>query len=138
MPPVAKSYLTGDKKVLSAMTKSLGFEPSGNSRSHSKSFSFSLPFMRSKDSAREPSKKLSLSQIKLQMELTFQDVNGSDAERLRYKLRSAREAKELWLLRSDVHQLISQQVNQKEAAERINALLPCFEGWLPKQSLAKI
>lgn len=94
--------------------------------------------MRSKDSAREPSKKLSLSQIKLQMELTFQDVNGSDAERLRYKLRSAREAKELWLLRSDVHQLISQQVNQKEAAERINALLPCFEGWLPKQSLAKI
>jgi hypothetical protein len=49
-----------------------------------------------------------------------------------------REVKELWMLRSDVHQLISRQLSQQEAAKRINDLMPCFEGWIPSRSLVKI
>jgi predicted component of type VI protein secretion system len=120
------------------MTKSLGFEPSGNSRSHSKSFGLSMPFMRSKSSIEESGKKLSLSQIKLNVELSFQDIDGQDAERLRYKVRGAREVKELWMLRSDIHQLISRRFSQQEAAQRINALLPSFEHWIPTHTRVKI
>jgi hypothetical protein len=124
--------------VILAMTKSLGFEPSGNSRGSSKAFSISLSFRRSKSAADAPSQKASLSQIKLKLELSFQDVNSQDAERLRYKIRGSREVKELWMLRSDVHQLISRQISQQEAAVRINALLPLFSGWMPTKSLVKI
>jgi hypothetical protein len=119
------------------MTKSLGFEPSGNSRSASKSFSLSMPFMRSR-SSEEAKSKMTLSQVKLKVELCFQDVDGQEADRMRFKVRGAREVKDLWMLRSDIHQLISRRLSQQEAAERINALLPCFEGWIPKLSLAKI
>lgn len=81
---------------------------------------------------------MSLSNVKLKLELSFQDVESSEADRLRQKVRGAREVKELWMLRSDAHQLISRQISQQEAAVRINALLPCFEQWIPKNSLVKI
>jgi hypothetical protein len=119
------------------MTKSLGFEPSGNSRSASKSFSFSMPFLRSKG-AEEAKSKVTLSKVKLSVELCFQDVHGQEADRMRFKVRSARDVKELWMLRSDIYQLISHHGSQRLAAERINALLPCFEGWIPAHALAKI
>jgi hypothetical protein len=69
------------------MTKSLGFEPSGNSRGGSKSFSMSLAFMRSKSSVEESKQKPSLSQAKLKVEMAFQDIEGAEADRLRYKIR---------------------------------------------------
>jgi hypothetical protein len=138
MPPTAISSPTGDKKVILAMTKSLGFENSAPSPSFSKSFSLSLPFRRSQERREAKAQKMTISQIKLQLELSFQDTEGSDAERLRYKIRATREVRDLWMLRSDVHQLISRQINQQEAAQRINALLPCFAGWMPKHSLAPI
>jgi hypothetical protein len=119
------------------MTKSLGFEPSGNSRSASKSFSLSMPFRRIK-STEEASSKMTLSQVKLKVELCFQDVDGQDADRLRFKVRGVREVKDLWMLRSDIHQLISRRLSQHVAAERINALLPCFERWIPAHSLVRI
>jgi ERCC4-type nuclease len=121
-----------------AMSKIVGFEPSGNSRSASKSFSISMSFMRSKSRIEAEKKKMSLSEVKLKVELSFQDVESVDADRLRHKVRAAREVKDLWMLRSDAHQMISRQISQHVAAERINALLPCFEHWMPASSLVKI
>jgi hypothetical protein len=123
--------------VILAMSKAFGFEPSGNSRSSSKSFSIAMPFRLSGRSAVD-ARKMSLSQIKLQVELSFQDLESSDVDRLRYKIRGAREVQDLWMLRSDVHQLISRQLSQQEAAKRINALLPCFAHWIPALSLVNI
>jgi hypothetical protein len=130
--------VTGDKKVTFAMSKILGFEPSGNSRGNSKPFSISLSFRRSKAHDAPASSKMSLANVKLKFELSFQDVESPDADRMRHKVRAAREVKELWMLRSDAHQLISRKISQQEAATRINALLPCFEQWIPKSSLVKI
>lgn len=124
--------------MILAMTKSLGFEISANSQSPSKSFSLSMPFRRSQQHRDAQAQKMTASQVKLQLELSFQDVDGAEAERLRYKVRAAREVRELWMLRSDVHQLISRQFSQHEAARRINALLPCFTGWLPSKTLTAI
>ena len=81
---------------------------------------------------------MSVSQVKLKFELAIQDLQGKEVERLRYKIRGMREVRELWMLRSDVHELISKQQDQKVAAKAINDLLPCFEGWMPAQQLAKI
>jgi hypothetical protein len=124
--------------VILAMSKALGFEPSGNSRSHSKSFSLSMPFRRSKAGDAAATSKMSVSEVKLKVELCFQDVDGSEADRLRFRIRSTREVKDLWMLRSDIHQLISRHINQNEAASRINALLPCFEHWIAAKSLVRI
>lgn len=127
--------------MILAMTKILGFDPSGssdNSRSPSTFLSLSMPFLRSKNSAGAVAEKKTLSQVRLQLELSFQDVETPVAERLRHKIRAAREVKELWMLRSDVHQLVSRQQSQQEAAQRINALLPYFEGWIPAKSLSRI
>jgi hypothetical protein len=124
--------------VILAMTKSSDFENSPTSPSFSKSFSLSLPFRRSQDRREAKPQKMTVSQVKLQLELSFQDAVGADAERLRYKIRAARDVRDLWMLRSDVHQLISRQINQQEAAQRINALLPHFAGWMPKHLLTAI
>jgi ERCC4-type nuclease len=124
--------------VILAMNKSLGFDNSSPSPKSSKSFSLSLPFRRSKEERDAEAQKMSLSKVKLKLELSFQDIETHDAERLRHKVRATREVKDLWMLRSDVHQLISHQFNQQEAAQRINALLPCFAGWLPKATLTPI
>ena len=125
-----------------SMTNARDVEPSdrkySDSSKSSRSFGFSLPFMRSKAQNDLLKNKKTISQIKLQIELCFQDVDGPAAERLRYKIRGTREVKDLWMLRSDVYQLISHQIGQTEAAKRINALLPCFEHWMPEKSLVKI
>lgn len=97
-----------------------------------------MPFMRSKAQAAAAKNKASLSEVKLRLELSFQDVETPEAERLRHKIRGAREVKELWMLRSDIHQLISRQASQQEAAQRINAVLPYFEHWMPAKLLVKI
>jgi hypothetical protein len=82
--------------------------------------------------------KMPLPEIKLQMEAILGDMPSLDAERLYYKIRSARSATELWMLRSDMYQTISKQLSQTEAALRINQLLPCFNQWLPPHQLSTI
>ena len=124
--------------MIQTMSKLLGFENSRNSRDASKPFGFSMPFGRSKQPREEVPKKMTLSQIKLSIELCIQDVQGQEAERLRYKIRAVRDVRELWMLRSDVHQVISKQQSQQAAAQTINDLLPCFAGWMPERLLVKI
>ncbi|MBA4266351.1 MAG: hypothetical protein C0453_14825, partial [Comamonadaceae bacterium] len=56
------------------------------------------------------------------------------AQRLRLKIENAKTPRELWMLRNDIYQVISQQHDQGTAADRINGLVRVFEGWLdPKQ-----
>ena len=60
------------------------------------------------------------------------------AQRMTHKINMARTPAELWLLRSDLHQCISQVHSHGVAAERINALIPAFEGRLPATKLRRI
>jgi hypothetical protein len=81
---------------------------------------------------------MNVAEVKLKFELAIQDLQGKDVDRLRYKIRGMREVRELWMMRSDVHELIAKQQSQGVAAKAINQLLPCFEGWIPAQQLIKI
>ncbi len=120
------------------MSKPFGFEGSDHNERTAKPFSMSLPFRLSKARNEEEIKKMPISQIKRKIELSLQDLEGSDADTLRYKIRSSREVKDLWMLRTDIHQAISRHISQQVAAERINALLPCFEYWIPAKAMTKI
>jgi hypothetical protein len=82
--------------------------------------------------------KLPIDQIKKRMELALHDVTGTHVDGMRYKIRSARSAHELWMLRSDMHQVIAVLHNQSEAARRINSLLPCFSQWIGPRQLTAI
>ena len=68
----------------------------------------------------------------------IEDCLDQQALRLRKKIESARTPQELWMLRNDAFQVISQQHNQSVAAERINALIQFFEGWLEPKQLVRI
>ena len=109
-----------------------------SARSRSSIFGISLPFGLSGHS--EPAKpaRLTVSQVKLTVELCFQEIEGMQADRLRIKVRLSKDVQELWMLRSDIHQLLSQHFNQSEASHRINNLLPCFVGWIPERQLIRI
>lgn len=114
---------------------------------------FSMPFINSSSGggsgmamqraeqqvARDRAKgKLPLPEIKHNVEAALHDVVGTDAERLRFKVRAASSAHELWMLRSDIYQCISKTHSQSLAMQRINQLLPSFKQWLPAQQLTAI
>lgn len=124
--------------MIQTMNKVFGFDNSGNTPRLSKSFAFSRPFGRSKTPSEQAPQKMTLSQVKLKLELCIQDLHGHEAERLRFKIRAVRDVRELWMLRSDVHQVIAKQLGQQVAAQSINSLLPCFAGWIPSKQLSEI
>lgn len=66
------------------------------------------------------------------------DFDSVPARRLSHKIINAESVQELWLLRNDAYQLISQQTSQTVAAERINALMSTFEGWVEPRQLVRI
>lgn len=66
------------------------------------------------------------------------DCDGLPAHRLRHKIEHTNTAQDLWLLRNDAYQLISQQTSQAVAAERINALITVFDGWVDARQLVRI
>lgn len=66
------------------------------------------------------------------------DCDSVQAHRLRHKIAQAKTAQDLWMLRNDAYQLISQQTSQAVAAERINNLMSAFEGWLEPRQLVRI
>ncbi|MCW5671267.1 MAG: hypothetical protein KIT86_16545 [Hydrogenophaga sp.] len=86
---------------------------------------------------RSPSLK-DLARIRLQLERSIADCTGTPATRLRKQIDQAQTPQELWLLRNDAYQLISQRHDQSVAAERINQLIQCFEGWLEPKQLIRI
>jgi hypothetical protein len=66
------------------------------------------------------------------------DCDGTTAQRLRHKIDRAQTPQDLWLLRNDAHQIISQRHNQTVASERINAQIECFQGWIDAKQLVRI
>lgn len=82
--------------------------------------------------------KLTLEQIRQLLHNAISDCGGMRAQRVTYKISGCRTAGDLWLLRSDLHQCISQEHSQSVAAERINGLIPAFAGWLPASQLTRI
>lgn len=76
--------------------------------------------------------------IRNHMLRTIEDCNSAQAHRLRMQIEGAGSPQELWLLRNDAFQLISQQHSQQVAAERINGLIQVFEGWLDPKQLVRI
>lgn len=79
-----------------------------------------------------------LAQIRRQLVRSIDDCTSESAQRLRKKIDEARTPLELWLLRNDAYQLISQQHDQSVAARRINTLIHSFEGWLEPKQLVRI
>lgn len=79
-----------------------------------------------------------LASIRRPLLRSIEDCLDQQALRLRKKIESARTPQELWMLRNDAFQVISQQHDQSVAAERINALIQSFEGWLEPKQLVRI
>lgn len=79
-----------------------------------------------------------LARIRHHLERSIADCTGMPATRLRKQIDQAHTPQELWLLRNDAFQLISQRHNQAVAAERINRLIQYFEGWLEPKQLVRI
>lgn len=76
--------------------------------------------------------------IRSQLLLTIEDCSSVAAHRLRLQIERARTPQELWLLRNDAFSLIAQRHDQRTAAQRIDALVKAFDGWLDPKQLARI
>jgi hypothetical protein len=81
---------------------------------------------------------MDLSDLRQSMLALLADCSGVRCERARVRLQQAGSAQELWLARSEIFQLLASQHCQSQAAARINALLPAFEGWLPPRMLVPV
>jgi len=82
--------------------------------------------------------QLCVSQLRRQSVALLDDCEGPRCERLRLRLEMASTPAELWLARSEIFQLVASQHCQAQAAQRINGLLPLFEGWLPARLLTPV
>jgi hypothetical protein len=81
---------------------------------------------------------VTLAELRDTMAGTLEGCQGPMCERMRWRIADARAAQDLWLLRSEIFQLVSSQHCQSEAVTRINGLLPAFEGWLPSRLLTPV
>lgn len=79
-----------------------------------------------------------LQTIRAAMVACIKDCEGLQGQRLQLKITASATAQDLWLLRNDAYQVISQQHSQAVAVERINQLVQAFEGWVDARQLVKI
>lgn len=79
-----------------------------------------------------------LQAIRTAMLACITDCESLQAQRLHLKIASSASTQDLWLLRNDTYQVISQQHSQAVAVERINQLVQTFEGWVEPRQLVKI
>jgi len=82
--------------------------------------------------------KMPLTEVRQRLRAVLADCTTMDAQRLQFKVQAAMSAQALWMLRSDLYECVARHHSQSEAARRINALLPCFDGWLPSRQLVRI
>lgn len=92
----------------------------------------------SRASPQEAAGRLPVPALRERMAAMLADCDDLASQRVALKLHIARTPQELWMLRSDVYSCIAQAHNQAEARERINGILPGFEGWLPQRQLVRI
>ncbi|WP_372658408.1 hypothetical protein [Hydrogenophaga sp.] len=79
-----------------------------------------------------------LGSIRRSLLQAVEDCTSVPTQRLRLKIEQAKTPQELWLLRNDAYQVISQRHDQAVAAQRINALLKVFEGSVNPKHLTRI
>jgi hypothetical protein len=79
-----------------------------------------------------------LEDVRQRVLAVLDDCVGTDCERLRWRLRSAPSARELWMLRGAVFQQVANQHCQATAAERINSLAPLFREYLPARLVSRV
>lgn len=91
-----------------------------------------------RESARRAPKLKDLAAMRQHLLRTIDDCTGQPAHRLRQQIEAATTAQELWLLRNDAFQLISQRHSQPVAAQRIDSLIRVFEGWVDPKHLARV
>jgi len=65
------------------------------------------------------------------------DCQGPALPRVRRCVSTARSAQDLWMLRCELYQVVSFSHGEPEAARRIQAMVPSFEGWVPAQALQR-
>lgn len=68
----------------------------------------------------------------------FADCMPPGGDRLRAQVAQARTAQQLWLMRCEIYQAIARRHCEAEAVRRINALLPAFEGSMPRAALTPL
>ena len=66
------------------------------------------------------------------------DCELKTVRRIRVQLAGATSAMQLWLLRSELYQALSEQFGQAEAAARVDTLRPLFQGFLPSKQLRAV
>ena len=66
------------------------------------------------------------------------DCELKTVRRIRMQLAGATSAMQLWLLRSELYQALSEQFGQAEAAARVDTLRPLFQGFLPSKQLRAV
>ncbi len=82
--------------------------------------------------------RLPLETLRESLLALLHDCTDLRAQRVVYKIKCTRDAAELWLMRSELHQCIATLHSQSEAARRINSLVHMFEGWVPASQLTRI
>ncbi|MES2412420.1 MAG: hypothetical protein V4614_01370 [Pseudomonadota bacterium] len=83
-------------------------------------------------------RQLPIEQIRHSLHHLIHDCQGTGMQRMAFKINAAKTPMDLWMLRSDLMQCISQAHSQRVAVERINSLVSVFEGWLPARQLVRI
>ncbi|MDO5692120.1 MAG: hypothetical protein Q4G70_06535 [Pseudomonadota bacterium] len=76
-----------------------------------------------------------LARIRRIMSEQVLDCEVRVARRVRAHLDGASSAMQLWLLRAEIYQAVSDQFGQQEAMRRVERLAPLFEGLLPANQL---
>lgn len=94
--------------------------------------------VRSAFTPRHHARKADLATIRKALLLCMEECSSATALRLRSKIAHAQSPQELWMLRNDAYQLISQRHDQAIAAERINGLIQVFEGCLEPKQIVRI
>lgn len=76
--------------------------------------------------------------VRRQLLALLDDCHGFQSDRLRWRLRAAGSAQDLWLLRSAIFQVVADQHCQSLAAARVNALVPAFRRVLPARQVTPV
>jgi len=78
-----------------------------------------------------------LAAMRLPLMAILDDCPGKATQQLKARIEVARTPQEIWMLRLDAFQIISQRYNQAEAAKRVDGIAHCFDGWLDPRQLAR-
>ncbi len=94
--------------------------------------------LRSLRRTRPAQRRSDLHTVRSALLAAIDDCQGVNAEQLKRRLGTARQHRDLWMLRSDAYRLIALQHCQAIADERMRDLLHLFEGWVAPQELSRM